>query len=134
MKAYREQIPGTDISFAMIPIPGGKLRLGSPTEEIERKDDEGSEAMGNLKVVFTLPAELDFVSAEGNGVSVTGEGKQANTSLFPLGLGESVTVQLVAKVVGVPANNLTQLIASVQNADGTELARETESTTLEAAQ
>jgi len=38
---YTETIPGTDITFEMIPVPGGTYRMGSPESEEGRKDDEG---------------------------------------------------------------------------------------------
>jgi formylglycine-generating enzyme required for sulfatase activity len=41
MKPYTETIPGTDIKFEMIPVPGGKFVIGSPDGEEGRKDDEG---------------------------------------------------------------------------------------------
>ncbi|HBB74529.1 MAG TPA: transcriptional regulator, partial [Planctomycetaceae bacterium] len=30
MVAYDETIPGTDVTFRMIPVPGGTFRMGSP--------------------------------------------------------------------------------------------------------
>lgn len=41
MIAYSEQIPGTDITFEMIPVPGGEFLLGSPDSEANRDPDEG---------------------------------------------------------------------------------------------
>ncbi len=41
MKAYRAAIPGTDVSFEMVPIPGGEFRMGSPDSEEGRGKDEG---------------------------------------------------------------------------------------------
>jgi formylglycine-generating enzyme required for sulfatase activity len=41
MKAYREVIPGADIGFDLLPIPGGSFTMGSPESEDDRKDDEG---------------------------------------------------------------------------------------------
>ena len=41
MVAYRQQIPGTDITFEMIPIPAGSFLLGSPAAEAGRGKDEG---------------------------------------------------------------------------------------------
>jgi formylglycine-generating enzyme required for sulfatase activity len=40
-KPYTETIPGSMVSFEMIPIPGGRFLMGSPPGEAGRKDDEG---------------------------------------------------------------------------------------------
>jgi len=41
MKAYAETIPGTDVMFKMVPIPGGKFLMGSPNDEEGREENEG---------------------------------------------------------------------------------------------
>ncbi len=41
MVPYTMTIPGTDVEFEMVPIPGGKLKLGSPDSEENREDNEG---------------------------------------------------------------------------------------------
>jgi formylglycine-generating enzyme required for sulfatase activity len=41
MVAYDETIPGTEITFRMIPVPGGTFRMGSPADEADRSADEG---------------------------------------------------------------------------------------------
>ena len=41
MKPYTEPIPGTDVKVEMVPIPGGKFKMGSPKNEKGHKDDEG---------------------------------------------------------------------------------------------
>jgi formylglycine-generating enzyme required for sulfatase activity len=41
MVAYEMAIPGTDVKFRMVPIPGGEYVMGSPATEPHRKDDEG---------------------------------------------------------------------------------------------
>jgi formylglycine-generating enzyme required for sulfatase activity len=41
MKPYTETIPGTEVKFEMMPIPGGTFKMGSPSGEGDRKDDEG---------------------------------------------------------------------------------------------
>ena len=38
---FEQKIPGTDVSFKMVPIPGGSFMMGSPDSEKGRKDDEG---------------------------------------------------------------------------------------------
>jgi formylglycine-generating enzyme required for sulfatase activity len=40
-KAYTEKIPGTEVTFEMVPIPGGTFTMGSAATEAGRKDDEG---------------------------------------------------------------------------------------------
>ena len=41
MVPYTATIPGTEATFEMQPIPGGKFKLGSPAAEADRKEDEG---------------------------------------------------------------------------------------------
>jgi formylglycine-generating enzyme required for sulfatase activity len=41
MKPYVQTIPGTDVKFEMIPIPGGAFEMGSPSGEAKRSEDEG---------------------------------------------------------------------------------------------
>ena len=39
--AYTEKIPGTDVTFELLAIPGGSFRMGSPEDEACRRPDEG---------------------------------------------------------------------------------------------
>jgi len=41
MVPFTATIPGTEIKYKMIPIPGGKFKMGSPDDEEDRLDDEG---------------------------------------------------------------------------------------------
>ncbi len=41
MVPYTVTIPGTDIQFEMVPVPGGTFKLGSPEGEESRNEDEG---------------------------------------------------------------------------------------------
>lgn len=41
MVVYQEKIPGTQITFDMVPIPGGTFRMGSPDSEADRDSYEG---------------------------------------------------------------------------------------------
>ena len=41
MVPYTTSIPGTNVKFTMIPIPGGKFLMGSPDSEAGRAADEG---------------------------------------------------------------------------------------------
>jgi formylglycine-generating enzyme required for sulfatase activity len=41
MVAYDETIPGTSVTFRMLPVPGGTFRMGSPADEAGRDACEG---------------------------------------------------------------------------------------------
>ncbi len=41
MKPYTEVIANAEVTFDMLPIPGGKFLMGSPDSEADRNDDEG---------------------------------------------------------------------------------------------
>ena len=41
MVPYDESIPGTTVSFRMMPVPGGTFRMGSTSVEDGRTADEG---------------------------------------------------------------------------------------------
>lgn len=41
MKKYSETIPGSQVAFDMLPIPGGTFMMGSPESEAKRGKDEG---------------------------------------------------------------------------------------------
>jgi formylglycine-generating enzyme required for sulfatase activity len=41
MKPYTETIPGTNVTFKLVPIPGGKFLMGSPDGEEGREENEG---------------------------------------------------------------------------------------------
>jgi formylglycine-generating enzyme required for sulfatase activity len=41
MRAYEERLPGSDLRFKMLPIPGGSFLMGSPESEAERQNYEG---------------------------------------------------------------------------------------------
>lgn len=41
MKSYTETIPGTSVTFEMVPLAGGTFRMGSPPSEAGRAEDEG---------------------------------------------------------------------------------------------
>jgi formylglycine-generating enzyme required for sulfatase activity len=40
-KPYVQTIPESNVSFKMVPIPGGKFLMGSPESEANRNEDEG---------------------------------------------------------------------------------------------
>ncbi len=95
------------------------------------ENDVGSTVTPDLKVVFTLPAELEFVSGKMDSEgTVTGSGQSATTSGFVLAPNKTQRVELMVKAVAAPPSNLVQTRASIQTVSGVEVAEETESTTL----
>jgi hypothetical protein len=98
---------------------------------LEIQNDAGTTVTPDLKVDFTLPPELQFVSGTGDHeIKVTGEGQAASTSGFVLAPNDRAKVSIVVKVVGAPDKNLTKVQASIKTAGGVEIAEESESTTL----
>lgn len=41
MQPFTQTIPGSDVNFDLVPIPGGTFKIGSPGTEEDREDDEG---------------------------------------------------------------------------------------------
>lgn len=60
MVPYTEQIPGTDITFEMLPIPGGDFLLGSPADEIGRSVDEGPQVRIQLPPCWVGRCEVSW--------------------------------------------------------------------------
>jgi len=109
----------------------GLFELGSTVRyDLVVRSDVGSEAFPELHVLFTLPAELEFISGGGDGVTVTGSGQSGATSVFKLPLEGEVKIFLLARVLSIPSSPFVQTRASILNDAGEELAVETESTSL----
>lgn len=60
MVAYTEQIPGTDVSFEMVPIPGGEFLLGSPADETGRSEDEGPQVTVSVPPCWVGKCEVSW--------------------------------------------------------------------------
>jgi hypothetical protein len=98
------------------------------------ENDVGTALTPDLKVVWNLPPELEFVSGAGDrGATISGSGRSAESSSFVLRPNQVQNFELVVRCVGVPPRNLVQARAAVVTSTGNqELATETESTTLKA--
>lgn len=49
MQPYTEELVGTDVTFDMVPIPGGTFLMGSPEDEADRKEDEGPQHLVKIE-------------------------------------------------------------------------------------
>ena len=59
-KPFTQSIPGTDLSFQMVPIPGGTFKMGSPTSEDDRKDDEGPQVEVEVEPFYMAAHEVTW--------------------------------------------------------------------------
>ncbi len=59
-KKYFEKIPGTDIPISMVPIPGGKMTLGSPRDEPGRESTDLPLTEVNIKPFFLGQFEISW--------------------------------------------------------------------------
>lgn len=99
--------------------------------DLEVLNDLGGKALQGLRVVFSLPAELEYVSGGGDGLQMVGQARQAESTPFALDVNQKVSLRIIARVLSKPAQgNLIQTVASVVGADGAELVHESESTTV----
>ena len=71
-KSYTQTIPGSNQTYAMVAIPGGKFLMGSPATEKGRKEDEGPQHgvtiepfyMGKYEVTWDLYDLFAFTNME----------------------------------------------------------------------
>ncbi|MBC9931728.1 formylglycine-generating enzyme family protein [Chitinophaga qingshengii] len=104
---YEQQIPGTTVSFKMVPIKGGTFTLGSPDNEKGRNKDEGPAKkvtlgdfwMGATEVTFD---EYDvYADAEKDKTPIPDGMTRPSPPYIDLTLG-------MGKGGGYPANSMSQ--------------------------
>lgn len=64
MKAYTEVVSGTEATFDMAPIPGGKFLWGSPEKEDGRKPDEGPQVEVRIEPFWMGKTEVTWDTYE----------------------------------------------------------------------
>jgi hypothetical protein len=102
---------------------------------LDVESDGATEATPDLKIVFALPQEVQFVSATASGgVTIKGAGQNAESTPFKLvAPNQKLHVDLTVKVIAAPKTRMVKAHASVQTVTGVELAHKTESTTIKLA-
>jgi formylglycine-generating enzyme required for sulfatase activity len=63
-KSYSEKIPGTEVSFDMVAIPGGSFTMGSPETEKGRNADEGPQHEVQVRPFWMAKLELSWEEFE----------------------------------------------------------------------
>jgi formylglycine-generating enzyme len=89
---YTEVIPGTDVKFQMVAVPGGVFTMGSPETEIGRRDDEGPQRrvrvspfwMGMFEVTW-LEFDAYYAQTATRGTSALGEADAVTGPTPPYG-------------------------------------------------
>ena len=64
MKAYTQTIPGTDVKFDMVPIPAGKVTMGSPENEKGHHPDEGPQFEVQVEAMWVGKTEVTWAEYE----------------------------------------------------------------------
>ena len=60
MKPYKVTIPGSDVTFEMVPIPGGEFVMGSPEGEPGRDPDEGPQHKVRIDPFWMAKCEITW--------------------------------------------------------------------------
>ena len=61
MISYTVKVPGTDVSFDMVPIPAGEFLIGSPASEAGRNGDEGPQIRVRVEPFWMAKCEVRWV-------------------------------------------------------------------------
>jgi formylglycine-generating enzyme required for sulfatase activity len=59
-QAYTQTIPGSKVSFSMVPIPAGDFLMGSPIDEVGRNPDEGPQHPVGLHAFWIGKTEVTW--------------------------------------------------------------------------
>ena len=124
MVPYDEIIPGTDVTFRMIPIPAGRFRMGSPDGEEGRSADEGPAFevavepfwMGKHEVTWSeyrrYMAACDlFIAMHGAGIRPLTDDNRADAVTAPSNLYDPTTTFTNGEDPTLPAVTMTQFAA-----------------------
>ncbi|MFM8635951.1 MAG: formylglycine-generating enzyme family protein [Planctomycetia bacterium] len=124
MVAYDETIPGTDVTFRMLPVPGGTLRMGSPGTEPGRSDREGPPFdvtvapfwMGRCEVTWreykAYMAACDlFKTLQAGGTRVVTEANRADAITAPSSLYDPTMTFTNGENPAQPAVTMSQFAA-----------------------
>ena len=78
-KSFKEQIPGSSVSFNMIAIPGGSFKMGSPADEAFRKEDEGPVREIEISKFYIAEIEVSWDEYLAFYTQTSGQGRSSDT-------------------------------------------------------
>ena len=124
MVPYLATIPGTDITFEMIPVPGGTYKMGSPDSEADHKDDEGPQIEVVVDPMWVAKTEVTwrqyqefmklyaiFKDFEAKGVRKVTEENKVDAITAPTELYDSSFTYEYGEEPELPAVTMTQYSA-----------------------
>jgi len=92
-KPFTEQIPGSSVSFNMMPIPGGTFKMGSPDSEKYRQENEGPVREVKVSPFFMAEVEVTWDEYLAFFAQTSRQGKSAHE-------GSQTDIQDVDAIVG----------------------------------
>ena len=124
MVEYTAMIPGTEIKYTMIPIPGGKFMMGSPEDEDDRRDDEGPQFevtvkpfwMGKYEVTWAeykkyMQLDKVFKALNGKGLRRVNADNEIDAVTAPSSLYDASFTFSAGEAPDQPAATMTQFAA-----------------------
>ena len=124
MVAYDETIPGTSVTFRMIPVPGGTFHMGSPDGESDRSGDEGPQVevrieplwIGRCEVTWAeykryMAAFEIFKAMRSAGIRPITAANEADAVTAPSALYDPTTTFVNGEDDALPAVTMTQFAA-----------------------
>ncbi|MFM1904848.1 MAG: Serine/threonine-protein kinase pkn1 [Planctomycetota bacterium] len=124
MVPYDETIPGTDVSFRMIPVPSGRFRMGSPDTEAGRTADEGPQFEVTVEPFWIGQHEVTwreykqymaacnlFIAMQASGLRPITAANQADAVTAPSNLYDPTMTFVNGEEPDLPAVTMTQFAA-----------------------
>ena len=124
MVAYKERIPGTDLTIEMVPVPGGSFLMGSPEDEADRNEDEGPQFEVNVDPMWVAKTEITwaqykefmnlysiFKSFEASGIRKVDDANKVDAITAPTELYDSSFTYEYGQEPGQAAVTMTQYSA-----------------------
>ena len=124
MVPYAVSIPGSDVSFEMIPVPGGTYKMGSPEDEEGRLDDEGPQIEVTVDPMWVAKTEVTwaeykqymdlyqvFKDFEAKGERMVNDGNRTDAITAPTELYEPTFTYEYGEEPNQPAVTMTQYAA-----------------------